>query len=261
MTTRLRLLAVSGGLTTLAALAYACGSDSGGLVEEGPPDVTAADTFTPAADAPSGTDAPSGDAGRDGARDGGGDGNAADAREAGLPLVKINEVFVDKNLSGDAVEWIELWAPQGTSLAGLRLRLIYAGDAGVKYEVDVSQDGGAMAGNYWVVGGILATGGTADQEYSIAVWGLSDVGAIQLVKFDNGNRILLDTVGYGGVVPPLPQPPTATSEGNPFNYGGNAIRSFGRRVDDAGLPVDTQNNAADFCDMSRSFRGQNGQCQ
>ena len=264
MRTRLAVISLAALCPALAAALYACGSDSPSLVEEGPPDVSAGDTFSPPNDSGTGGDSSAGgDAGRDGSRDAGGDTSTGDGGgDAGLPLVKINEVFVDKNLSGDAVEWVELWAPAGTSLAGLRLRLIYPNDAGVKYELDVSQDGGTLTGNYWVVGGILATGGTADQEYSVSVWGLSDVGAIQLVKFDNGTRTLLDVVGYGGnAVPPLPQAPTATNETAPFNYGGNSARSFGRKVGDGGIPVDTQDNSSDFCDMNRSFKGANGQCQ
>jgi hypothetical protein len=251
-----------------AASLYACGSDAGGLVEEGPPDVTAGDAFNPGRDDGStGSDSSSGgDAGRDGSGDGRAEGGEGGGGDGGLPLVKINEVFVDKNLAGDATEWVELWAPVGTPLAGLRLRLIYPGDAGVKYELDVSIDGGAFATNYWVVGGLNAAGGgVPDQTYTITTWGLSDVGAIQLVKFENGTRTLLDVVGYGGTgataVPPLGQQPNATSEGQIFIYDNNNNRSFSRKVGDGGVPIDTDDNANDFCNTQRSFRGASNQCQ
>jgi hypothetical protein len=246
---------------------YACGSDTGcaDCVTD-TPDASGGDSTLPGFDSGGGSDGGGNDGGRDASNDARSDGATGDAGGDGaLPTVKINEIFVDKNLSGDAVEWVELWAPPGTSLDNLKLRLIYRGDAGVKYEVDVAPNGTVLdagaRGSYWVVGGQGVLQGNPNQVYSIAVWGLDEIGSIQLVKLVNGVRVPIDVVGYGGVVPPAASPPTATSEGTPFTQGGNPNRSFGRKTNDAGLPQDTGDNSADFCDMNTSFRNVNGPCQ
>lgn len=186
-----------------------------------------------------------------------GDGGAA-------PTVKINEVFVNTNLAqgDDDIEWVELWGAPGTSLDGLKLRTIGT-DGGVRYEVAVADPGAALGSGgaaYWVVGG-QSTGLFPNKTYPPGQWGVDRIGAVQLVKDENGVKTPVDIVGFGGSVPPVSSPPTATSEGTPISYAGIDTRSIGRKKTDAGLPQDTGDNAVDFCEMNRSFASANGDCQ
>jgi hypothetical protein len=251
-------------LPPLAAplLLDACGSDDatctncGGSPEAG----TQGDSTIPTSDAASDKDASTsgdarGDAGSDAAL---GDGSAG-------PTVKINEIFINTNLAqgDDDIEWVEIWGTAGTSLDGLKLRTIGT-DGGVRFEVDVAGPGATLgSGNaaYWVVGGQSTGGLFPNKAYPPGQWGVDRIGAVQLVKDENGVKTPLDIVGYGGTVPPVSSPPTATSEGTPFSYAGIATRSIGRKKTDAGLPQDTGDNSVDFCEMNRSFASMNGDCQ
>jgi hypothetical protein len=215
-------------------------------------DDTAVDSSTPAdtgIDAPldSGSDVTPGDASTD-TSDAAGD--VADTREvasdgATPTSLRIDEIYVDLDLSGDAVEFVEIAGPPDTSLDGLHLRLIDP-TGKVKYDVAITSGKKLGSSGRWVVGGnrtdTFFTGGRLDQSVSIASWGLDNTaGAVQLVS----GTTLLDVVGYGAKPAPPATPPTATYETDVAPLPATVKNSLARRGG-----VDTNDNAADFCAQS-----------
>lgn len=188
-----------------------------------------------------------------------GEGDAGMELDAGPPPsspVRINEVYVDRNFSGDRVEYVELSGPVGEPLGALSLRLI-GRDGQILEDVRVTtSDAGIHASGTWVVGAASASG-RVDQTYSLANWGLdNDQGAVQLVK-DGALPELIDVLGYGPAATPSPgDPPSATSEGSPAALPSAVDNSLGRR---AGA-VDTNDNSADFCIQASSGGAANGDC-
>lgn len=161
--------------------------------------------------------------------------------------MRINEVYVDVDLQGDRVEYVELKGPVGEPLAGLFLRLL-RGDAGVLYDVAVtSNDAGVIdSTGLWVVGGALAACNT-DQTYGLTSWGLDNSsGAVELVK-RAGAPELIDVVGYGGL---------ATNEGAPIGLPSDAGVSLGRKTSASESDVTT----TDFCVQNFSCGAANNSC-
>lgn len=170
--------------------------------------------------------------------------------DAALTL-RINEIYVDRDLSGDRVEFVELIGPAGDSLAGMHLRLI--GEEGdVRYDVPVTTENASVGANgLWTVGGSVVT--NVDERVGLASWGLDNTaGAVQLVTSEN---VLLDVVGYGAHVNAPPTPPTATSEGSVPPLTSGAGRSVGRTG-----ARDTGDNARDFCEQAMTPGAANGPC-
>lgn len=162
--------------------------------------------------------------------------------------MRINEVYVDRDLSGDRVEYVELSGPIGEPLAGLFLKLL-GPDGGTLYDLAVTADDAGLIGGTgtWVVGGSLANG-RVDQQYSLNTWGLDNSsGGVQLVK-RTGAPEIIDTLGYGGV---------NTIEGPPLTLPTVAGDSLGRRV----LTADSNSNTADFCVQNDSCGAPNNVCK
>lgn len=246
-TRRRRALLASVAVTASIASVGACSASGDGSVDGQTPDAAmleASSTRVPEGQATSKLDAtPSLDAGSEG----------GDAK-AETPSIIINEVFVDNDGLGDGVEFVELYGPPNTPLAGLKLRLIdHVGQ--VKYTVPVGSDTAALSSEgYWVVSGgqvfkLNASPYREDQTVSIASWGLDNArGAVQLVR---GTNELVDVVGWGqtpdaGPLSPPPTNPMKTSEGANVLVPALARHSFGRKPP---ANVDTNDNAADFCSM------------
>lgn len=162
--------------------------------------------------------------------------------------MRINEIFVDRDLSGDRVEYVELTGPVGEPLSGLFLRLL-GPDAGVLEDVAVTANDAGVIGatGTWVVGGISANG-RVDQTYSVNTWGMDNTsGGVELVKRQDGGTELLDTVGYGAL---------QTREGAPLTLPTSAANSLGRKPGS----TDTDVNTADFCVQAQSGGAANTTC-
>lgn len=231
------------------------GSDVTVAPQDGGADAPGRDTGSDAADAAKdATGGDAGDAGVDAAKDAVAD---VDPGDAAVGSLAINEVFVGDGGTGDPNRYVELRAPSGTPLAGLKLRLIKS-DGSVAYTVDVSSGGATMPGKgLWVVGGGLVSG--VDEAYTAAAWGLSSSGgAVQLVRVVDGGFELVDVMGYGPAPASAPATdPKATVEGSTAVPIPNLTgRSMGRRP----AAADTNDNAADFCTQAVSPGAANGAC-
>jgi hypothetical protein len=267
---RLRILAVLPA-ALLAALLSACSSEDPAPLGSGRDAATdsAADTATDsatdsAADTATGPDtatAPDTATGPDAPPDAVTD--AADAPDAATAAVpRIEELYSDRFLNGDKVDFVEITAPPGTPLDNLSLRLI-DGTGKVTGDMRVAGTSVTMpSGGVWVVGascvGSSVCPSHVDQTYSITTWGLaSDLGAVQLLLDDgSGTRKLLDVVGWGGTPSAPSTAPTTTVEGTPAPISDAAGHSIGRRPGAA----NGHDNGKDFCRMAESPGGPNGAC-
>ncbi len=190
-------------------------------------DTTAADTFTPPADT--------------------GPGDVAKAR--------IHEIYVDRALEGDKVEFVEISAPPNTPLDNLWLRHI--DDKGVPvFELRVADAGAKMkASGLWVVGTSFVT---VDKAHPLSAWGLTGAGgSVQLLRKDIAMS-LVDVVGYGGAPASTATAPTKTIEGSAASIA--ASGSTGKTIGRKSVPGDTDNNSADFCVMNATPGAANGAC-
>jgi len=216
-------------------------------------------------DASNNTDPGGGGGGGGGSGDGGSDakkdGTPSDAKSEALPEagpafdVRINELFVDNALIGDATEYVELRGTPGISVADLKLRLLGA-DGHVLAEVDVANvpTDVIQPNGTWCIGGNqtfkLGVADHVDKTVSVNVWGLdNDRGAVQLVK--GAAKDLIDVVGYdvnvpGTAAPAAPSPPTSTVETKVATVPATAKKAFGRKA----AAADTNDNGADFCKMT-----------
>jgi len=219
-------------------------------------------------------DGPSQDASNDGPGDSADAASVPDVRIGDAKLdasaasaARINEVYVDRALDGDAVEWVELSAAPGTTLTKLHLRAL--DETGkILFDLPVA-DAGAMVGTsgLWVIGGpsvsLVASGAKVDKTYSHITdkWGLSNsVGTIQLIAREAAGAILLDVLGYGGTPTAPATEPTKTVEGAaaklPPSGSGSRGQTIGRSVSSG----DTDDNGADFCPMAGTPGAKNGAC-
>ncbi len=206
-----------------------------------------------------------------GPADGGGDGaprdssitdvkDAADTHDAAPTVLRIEEVYVDRNASGNAVELVELTGPAGLPLGTIHLRFV---DSTGKVTGDVEISGATAtmpAVGRWVVGGLdvktIFPAAVVDTNIGGAAWGLDDAaGSVQLV--DTSTTKLLDVLGYGAAIPAPTTDPTTTSEGSPKTPLPTDVgHTLGRR---AGA-TDTGSNAADFCEQVGTPGAVNGAC-
>jgi hypothetical protein len=191
--------------------------------------------------------------------------SAVDAatKDAGAPDAasasgaRIHEVYVDRNLEGDKVEFVEIAAPPGTPLENLWLRVLDKTGAPV-FNLRVADAGKAMtAKGYWVVGTSFSA---SDKPYALSEWGLpNDGGSIQLNRLDGAVTTLVDVVGYGAV-------PTTTSVSAPTRLvegtGATlpASGSTGKTIGRTSMPGDTDDNAKDFCVMTATPGAANVAC-
>jgi hypothetical protein len=213
---------------------------------------TSADAASDASTDGTATDA-EGDA-SDSASDAGGD-----AGPTGLAAARINEVLVDRNLAGDATEFVEISGPEGIALDKLHLRAVKP-DGSIAFDLAVGDAGAKMpASGLWTVGG---AGALPNKSYSIAGpdnWGLSnDSGAIQLTRVDGVAVELLDVVAYG-VAPMTPTTePKKVVEDVPaaLPTSGSTNKSIGRKS----VPGNTDHNGGDFCVQTATPKAANGAC-
>lgn len=221
------------------------GVDTSSPADSGAADSGAADSTT--SDATSGDTATSDTATSETSSSDGGSASAA----------RIHEVYVDRNLEGDKVEFVEIAAPAGTPLDALWLR-VFDKTGALVFNLRVADTGVTMkSSGYWVVG----TSWTApDKTYSLTEWGLpNDGGSIQLNRLDGATNTLIDVVGYGTT-------PTSTSASDPKKLvegtaatlpaSGSTNKTIGRKS----VPGDTDDNATDFCVMTATPGAANGSC-
>lgn len=192
------------------------------------------------------------DAASDGATDAVSDGPAPTPSAA-----RIHEVYLDRDLEGDKVEFIEISGPAGVALDALRLRVINP-DGSVKLDLAVADAGATMPANgLWVVGTSFTS--NVDKIYGIGAWGLpSDSGAIQLTRNDGILQELLDVVGYGALATAPAAEPKAVVEGTVAAVP--ASGSTGKTIGRKSVPGDTNANATDFCVMNATPGAANGGC-
>jgi hypothetical protein len=168
--------------------------------------------------------------------------------------LRIDEIYVDRDLSGDAVEFVEIAGPTDASLDGLHLRLIDAAGT-VKYDVAITTGAKIGSSGRWVVGGNRTDTyftGRLDQSVGIASWGLDNTaGAVQLVS----GTTLVDVIGYGAKVAGPSTPPTATYETDAATLPSSAKQSLARK---GGL--DTGNNVTDLCAQNGTPGSAGGAC-
>jgi len=169
----------------------------------------------------------------------------------------IHEVYVDRNLEGDKVEFVEIAAPSGAPIDGLWLRVFDKTGAPV-FNLRVADAGVKMkSSGYWVVGTSWVS---PDKTYSLSEWGLpNDGGSIQLNRLDGATNVLVDVVGFGTA-------PTSTTASDPKTLvegtaaalpgSGSTNKTIGRKS----VPGDTGNNATDFCVMTATPGAANGAC-
>lgn len=170
---------------------------------------------------------------------------------------RIHEVYVDRAVEGDGVEFVEIAAPAGTAIGGLWLRVLDA--TGTPYfNLRVADAGTLMkASGYWVVGWSGAA--KSDKGYSLTEWGLPGAGgSVQLVRYDGATPVLVDVVGYGTAPATTATEPKKTIEGTAaaLPAGGSTGKTIGRKS----VPGDSDNNATDFCVMSSTPGAANGSC-
>lgn len=182
-----------------------------------------------------------------------------DAGDAGGPKIVINEVHVSG--AGSQTEYVEIAAPAGTPLAGLKLRRIAANGTTRINDVGENQTDTMPASGVWVVGGATLPGAQIANHVVSNVgtngWDLDSRGAAQLLRGDPPYEVL-DVVGWtnledAAAITPPASPPTATSEGTRVVLPTAAGKSIGRRPGAA----DTDANATDFCRMSATPRAAN----
>ncbi|MGZ3474566.1 MAG: hypothetical protein ACXWUG_09840 [Polyangiales bacterium] len=172
---------------------------------------------------------------------------------------RIHEVYSDRNLEGDAKEFVEISGPEGIALDALHLRVIKP-DGSVAFDLAVADAGAKMpASGFWVVGGSAAS---TNKSYSISApdnWGLpNDSGAIQLTRNDGAIVELVDVVAYGTAPATPTGEPKAVVEGVPaaLPAAGSTGKTFGRKS----VPGDTNDNGTDFCVMNATPKAANGAC-
>ncbi len=187
-------------------------------------------------------------------------GSGGSTGDASASKLLISEIFVDRNLAGDAHEWIEISGPPGTPIGDLSLRHYRWESASnptvLVFDLAVAPTGTQMPSNgFWTVGGYQSP---ALQSYTIASpdnFGLDgSAGSLQLYRPSNGQ--LLDAVGYGGAQPAnAPSAPTTTMYGSaaPLAQSGTDTMSTARRPGSA-----AQDNSVDFCVQDVTPNGANG---
>lgn len=177
---------------------------------------------------------------------GGGSGGGGGGAQPSSP-VRINEIYVDRDLSGDRVEYVELIGPAGHPLAHLHLRLLGPNSNVIEDVPVTATDAGVIdSTGLWVIGGALAAC-NVDQQYGLNDWGMDNSsGAVELV-LRSGATEVIDVVGYGAL---------STAEGPPVALPSGAGNSVGRRVGAA----DTNSTTADFCAQNDSCGAANNAC-
>ncbi|MEB2323841.1 MAG: hypothetical protein OZ921_15115, partial [Sorangiineae bacterium] len=173
--------------------------------------------------------------------------------------VFINELYVDRALQGDSVEWVEIAGPFQTALGGLRLRHYRFDDPGVTLVFDLPLgDAGDQipSSGLWTVGGLMSE--AMNRTYAIGApdhFGLDGTGGmLQLYRASDG--VLLDAVGYGTARSvDAPSAPTTTMFGSaaPLPAGGEKNQSLARRPG-----ASAHDNAADYCLQAPSANAPNG---
>ncbi len=271
--------------SALVVSACAASDDSGGTtLTDGGGDTHALDASAvdgavdaSAVDATDATDATDTATTSDGATDGGPDAvsdtsadTTADAAPdaakdvssdaAPVTAVRVEEIYVDRDISGDAVEYVELRGPVGTSLETLHLRLVDS-TGKVTGEVAISGAGAIIpASGLWVVGGAsvskIFTAPHVDETVGISKWGLDNTaGSVQLVDV-GATTTLLDVLGWGAAIPAPTTAPKATSEAAPRPLPTAVGHTLGRRPGAA----DSNDNTADFCEQNGTPGATNGAC-
>jgi hypothetical protein len=169
---------------------------------------------------------------------------------------RIHEVYVDRNLEGDKVEFVEIAAPVGTPLENLWLRHIDDKGAAI-FELRVADAGMKMkASGFWVVGTSFVT--AVDKTHPLTAWGLTNAGgSIQLLRKDIAMTVV-DVVGYGTAPATAAMDPKKTIEGTAaaLPASGSTGKTIGRKA----VPGDTDNNSTDFCTMAATPGAANGAC-
>jgi hypothetical protein len=172
---------------------------------------------------------------------------------------RIHEIYSDRNLGGDAKEFVEIAGPAGIALDVLHLRAVKP-DGSIAFDLAVGAAGAKMpASGFWVVGGAAAS---TDKSYSIATpdnWGLpNDSGAVQLVRTDGESPELVDVVAYGTAPATPVTEPKKVVENVPATLptSGSSDKSIGRKS----VPGDTNDNGADFCVQASTPKAANGAC-
>lgn len=205
------------------------GSDSGADSGTPPADTSSGgDTFTPPVDA--------------------GPGDIAKAR--------VHEIYINRAVEGDKVEFVEIAAPPNTPLENLWLRHIDDKGA-VVFDLPIADAGQKMhASGFWVVGTSFLL--KVDKTHPLASWGLTGAGgSVQLLRKDIADSVV-DVVGYGGAPAAATIDPKKTIEGTAASIaaGGSTGKTIGRKS----IPGDTDNNSADFCVMNATPGAANGAC-
>lgn len=184
------------------------------------------------------------------------DAPSVDSGPPDIAKARIHEVYVDRALEGDKVEYVEISAPAATPLENLWLRVLDKAGAPV-LELRVADAGAKMnASGLWVVGTIGIT--KVDKSYSLSAWGLpNDGGSIQLLRKDLAST-LVDVVGYGAAAATGTADPKKTVEGTAaaLPASDSTKKTIGRKS----VPGDTDNNGTDFCVMAATPGAANGPC-
>lgn len=181
----------------------------------------------------------------------------ADSGPGDIGKARIHEVYIDRNLEGDKVEYVEIAAPAGTPLQALWLRAIDSKGTPI-FNLPVGATGDKVgAKGLWVVGTIGIT--AVDKVYSLSEWGFpNDGGSIQLTRSDGIVVALVDVVGYGGAPATTATEPKKTIEGTAATLpaSGSTKKTIGRKS----VPGDTDDNLSDFCVMTATPGAANGSC-
>lgn len=171
--------------------------------------------------------------------------------------VRIHEVYIDRNLEGDVVEFIEVSGAPGTSIGTLWIRALKA-DGSAYWKLRVADSGAKIgASGFWVIGTAGIT--NVNKVYTLAQFGLDNGGgSIQLTDDAVSATTAIDTLGYGTVVAMAATDPKPTTEGTAaaLPASGSTGKTIGRKT----VPGDSNNNSADFCVMNATPGAANGSC-
>lgn len=179
-----------------------------------------------------------------------------DAGPGDIAKARVHEIYIDRAVEGDKVEFVEIAAPPNTPLENLWLRHIDDKGA-VVFDLPIADAGDKMsASGFWVVGTSFLL--KVDKTHSLSSWGLTGAGgSVQLLRKDIADSVV-DVVGYGGAPATAMIDPKKTIEGTAASIpaGGSTGKTIGRKS----VPGDTDNNSADFCVMNATPGAANGPC-
>lgn len=183
---------------------------------------------------------------------------------AAAPGLYINEVYVDRDLSGDKVEWIEIAGPPGAPLGGIRLRHYAYKGAGQptvdKFDIAIAAAGAVMpASGKYTLGGLLSPAMKILSTSSPDSFGFDNTsGSIQLYR--ESDTALLDALGYGAATPvDAPTAPKTTMFGSPAALPPNGETGQGLSRKSAAPSAD---NSVDFCVQKTTPNNENaGVCE